>query len=74
MNADWTVDDSMRYMDDFLQDDDVLDMHKEELKAAYRDSYVAMEACITRMEEIYNSPRSLEEMYAHLEMLKSKAR
>lgn len=71
MNADWTVDDSMRYMDDFLQDDDVLEIHKQELEAAYRESYKAMEACIDRMEEIYNSPRSLEEMYAELEKMKA---
>lgn len=71
MNYDWTVDDSMRYMDAFLQDDTVLEMHKQELEAAYRQSYKAMEACIDKMESIYNSPRSLEEMYAELEKTKA---
>lgn len=72
MTADWTVEDSMRYMDDFLQDDTVLQFHKDELVAAYRESYKAMEACIDRMEVIYNSPRSLEEMYAELAKMKAE--
>lgn len=50
------------YVRDFLQDDDVLNMHKVEIKAAQQQGYPHLLACINKFEEIYNGSATPEEL------------
>lgn len=50
------------YVRDFLQDDDVLNMHKAEIKEAQQRGYPHLLAYINKMEEIYNGSATPDEL------------
>lgn len=50
------------YVRDFLQDDDVLNMHKAEISLAFIHGYPQLLACINKMEEIYNGSATPDEL------------